>query len=80
MSKTVTIRLSDDEYKKILNSAKSEHRPMSNFITHVVITKIDDLCCADPVEMREIAQDEELQKNLKRGHRDAEEKRGKFVA
>ncbi len=36
MSKTVTIRLPDGDYKAILSVAKHERRPISNFITHRV--------------------------------------------
>ena len=33
MSRIVTIRLSDEEYREIAAVAKKEHRPISNFIT-----------------------------------------------
>ena len=80
MSKTVTLRLSEQEYGRILNSAQKEHRPISNFITHVVLDSIEHSFYADSIEMAQIQSDEKLLRNLKSGHKDAKEKRGKFVA
>ncbi len=80
MSKTVTLRLSEEEYKQISRIANQEHRPISNFITHVVLDKIEDAYHADSLEMTQINTDEKLIKSLKAGHRDAKVKKGKFVA
>ncbi|WP_406606869.1 hypothetical protein [Candidatus Infernicultor aquiphilus] len=44
MTKVVTLRLSEEEYKRISAVAKIEHRPISNFITARVIKDIDLLC------------------------------------
>ena len=37
MAETFTLRLSDQEYEQISAYAENEHRPISNFITHVVL-------------------------------------------
>ncbi len=37
MAKVITIRLNDEEYKKILAFANYENRPISNFVTTVVL-------------------------------------------
>ena len=79
MSKTITLRFSDDEYKQVLISAQKEHRPISNFITHVVLNCIEDAFFVDPIEMAQIHADEKLQKSLKAGHADAIQRKGKFV-
>ncbi len=79
MSKVITLRLSDDEYKKISNYAKFTHRPISNFITHSVLKKLEESEFVDPIEMEQIINDEELQKSLKSGHQDVKKRRGRFV-
>lgn len=71
MSKTITLRLSDEEYGRIVSCAQDEHRPISNFITYAVLLKIDESCEVDPVEMRQILSDDKLTKKLKRGHSEA---------
>ncbi len=40
MSKTITLRLLEKKYEKISTVAKSDHRPISNFITTMVMEKI----------------------------------------
>ena len=79
MSKTITLRLSDEEYRKVLMSAQKEHRPISNFITHIVLHSIEEAFFVDPIEMAQIHADEKLQKSLKAGHAHAAQRKGKFV-
>lgn len=77
--KVVTLRLSDDEYKKIAFSAGLEHRPISNFITTKTLKEIDESCYVDSIEMSQIRSDEKLLEKIKSGHNDAQKKRGGFV-
>ena len=79
MSKTVTIRLSEKDYKVISSIAKHERRPISNFITHRVMTAIADMNSVDDAEMKEILSDEKIIKSLKRGHKQLEQGKGRFV-
>ena len=79
MSKIVTIRLSDEEYKEISNVAKKEHRPISNFITSATLRQIEESFYVDPVEMAQIKSDKKLMKKLKTGHSNAKSKKGNFV-
>ncbi|MCG2725521.1 MAG: hypothetical protein L6420_04555 [Elusimicrobia bacterium] len=77
--RVITLRLSDEEYKKIAFSAAIEHRPISNFITIKTLKEIDESYYADSIEMSQIKSDKNLLKKLKRGHNDAKKKRGGFV-
>jgi len=79
MSKVVTLRLSDEEYKMISGAAKIEHRPISNFVTIKVLKDIEESYYVDPIEMAQIASDEKLLGKLKAGHKDARERKGGFV-
>lgn len=79
MSKVITLRLSEEEYKKIAAAAEIEHRPISNFITAEVLEDIEESYYVDPLEMAQIKSDKKLLKRLEAGHRDAKKMRGRFV-
>jgi len=79
MSKTVTLRLSKEEYDIISKTAKAERRPISNFITHTVVREIESSYNVDPVEMGQIKNDKLLLEKLNRGHKDAKKLRGRMV-
>ena len=79
MPKVITLRLSDEDYRQIVFSAQNEHRPISNFILHVVLNGIEDGLYVDPIEMEQIRLDKKLLESLKVGHEDVKKRRGKFV-
>ena len=79
MAKTVTLRLTEEEYRMIRAAAGVENRPISNFITTKVVENIEESYFVDPVEMAQIKTDKGLLERLKAGHHDAEKMRGKFV-
>ena len=79
MSKTVTIRLSNEDYKVISTVAKHERRPISNFITHRVMEAIADMNTVDDAEMKEISSDEKVMKSIKHGHKQFAQGKGRFV-
>ena len=79
MSKTVTIRLSDQDYRAISSVAKHERRPISNFITHRVMTAIADMNTVDEMEMEEVLSDEKLVKNIKGARKQFLQGKGRFV-
>jgi uncharacterized protein (DUF1778 family) len=79
MSKVVTLRLSEEEYRKVFTAAGIEHRPISNFITTVVLKEIEESYYVDPVEMAQIKSDKRLLEKLRAGHHDAKRMKGKLV-
>ncbi len=79
MSKIVTVRLADEEYRRIVLGARNEHRPISNFIAALVLKELDEGAYVDAVEMAQIRSDKTLLEKLKAGHRDAKNRRGKLV-
>lgn len=79
MSKTVTLRLSDDTYKMFKKIAERDNRPISNFIETAVSRFIEQNQFVDEFEMEEIRNNIELNKNLKAGLGDMKNKRGRFV-
>jgi hypothetical protein len=79
MAKVVTVRLSEEEYKKISRGAKIERRPISNFISMLVMKGMEEADYVDPIEMAQITSDRRLVAKLRAGHRDAKGRRGKLI-
>ena len=79
MAKVVTVRLSEEEYRRIAAVAKMERRPISNFMTLMVIKGIEESDYVDAVEMDQITADKHLMTKLQAGHRDAKRRKGKLV-
>ena len=79
MAKVVTVRLSETEYRKIAASAKFERRPLSNFMTLMVLKGIEEGDYVDAVEMAQIRSDRRLMTKLREGHRDANQRKGRLV-
>ncbi|MBM4041101.1 MAG: ribbon-helix-helix protein, CopG family [Planctomycetes bacterium] len=79
MSKTVTLRLEDDVYRRFRRLAERDNRPISNFIETAALRFIERGQFVDEFEMDEIRGNKELNESLKRAQRDAEARRGRFV-
>lgn len=79
MSKTVTLRLSDEEYTLYAKAAKAVKRPISNLINLLAQQKLEEDLFVGQIEMDEILGNSILVKALKQGSRDAKDKQGSFV-
>ncbi len=79
MSKTVTLRLNDEVYKKFRGLAEHDNRPLSNFIETAALRFIEENEYIDEFEMAEIRGNTSLNRSIKSGLRDAEARRGRFV-
>ena len=78
MSKTITLRLSDENYNKYKRLAERDNRPISNFIETAVKRFIEHNIHVDEFEMEEIRNNAELNKSLKRGLSDMKSKKGRL--
>ena len=79
MSKTITLRLSEENYKIYRKLADSDNRPISNFIETAVKRFIEHNVFVDEFEMAEIRDNTELNKSIKRGLSDMKQKKGRLV-
>ena len=79
MSKTITLRLSEESYKKYKSLADRDNRPISNFIETAVKRFIEHNIYVDEFEMEEINNNVELNKSLKKGLSDMKSKKGRFI-
>lgn len=68
MSKTVTLRLSDDVYHMFRRSAENDNRPLSNFIETATLRYIHESELVDESEMAEIRGNAALNRSIRRGH------------
>ena len=79
MSKTVTLRLSEEEYILFSKAAESVKRPISNLINYLALQKLEEDLFVDQIEMDEILGNINLLELLKKGSLDAKERKGVFV-
>ena len=79
MAKTITLRVADEIYEKLIAAAKVERRSLSNLIETLALKKLDEDIFVDQIEMDEILSNTELMKSLQRGTRQAKARKGAFV-
>jgi hypothetical protein len=79
MPKTITLRLSDEDYQRFLSFAQADNRPIANAIETLALRQLDEVLFVDPYEMEEIMSDKVLLKRLGVGHDQALKMKGRFV-
>lgn len=79
MSKTITIRLSEEEYILFAKAAETVKRPISNLISYLAQQKLKEDIFVDHIEMDEIIGNKNLVETLGKGSRDAKLGKGAFV-
>ena len=79
MPKTLTVRIDDASYRLIAEAAQADNRSVSNFIETAAKQKAMAEILVSEAEMSEIRGDRSLAGRLKRGHRDAQKRRGQFA-
>ena len=79
MSKIVTLRLDKKIYDLFWKLAKSDNRPLSNFIETSALRFIESNEYVDDFEMEEIQNNKDLNSSLKKALKDVKNKKGKMV-
>jgi hypothetical protein len=79
MSKTVTLRVSEDNYSLLKAYAKSENRKLSNAVETLAMRRLEQELFVDQHEMDGILADQDLLGRLKTGHLQAKKGRGRFI-
>ncbi len=79
MPKTVTLRLSDEDYQRLLNFAQADNRPVANAIETLALRKLEEIYFVDAYEMDDILSDTSLLKRMKTGSEQARRTKGRFV-
>lgn len=79
MFKVVTIRLGEEEYKRIRAAAEADNRAISNFMETATLRFLEQPELVDENEMAAIRADKQLIKSLKAGSADVKKGRYKVV-
>lgn len=79
MSKTVTIRLSEEEYILFAQAAEAVKRPISNLINYLAQQKLEEDLFVDQIEMDEILGNKNLVESMRKGSKYAKLIKGVFV-
>lgn len=79
MSKTVTLRISENHYDRLKAYAKAENRKLSNAVETLAMKQLDEEFFVDPIEMQAILTDEDLLKRLRTGHEHGKKRKGRLV-
>lgn len=79
MSKTVTIRLSEEEYILFAQAAEAVKRPISNLINYLAKQKLEEDLFVDQIEMDEIIGNKNLVESMRKGSKDAKLRKGVLV-
>ena len=79
MSKTITLRISEDHYEAFKRYAQTENRKISNAIETLAMKQLDSASFTDEYETAGILSDEALLKRLKEGTKQAKARKGRLV-
>lgn len=79
MPKTITLRLSDEDFQLFQAYAKAENRTLANAIETLALKQIEEELFADEFEMDEILRNKDLLERLKTGSAEARRMKGRFV-
>ena len=77
MSKTITLRVSEDHYEAFKQYAKKENRKLSNAIETLALKQLEQVQFVDELEMGAILADKDLIARIKEGVKQAREKKGR---
>ena len=79
MSKTITLRISEDHYEAFKKYAQTENRKISNAIETLAMKQLDSTLFTDEFETAGILSDEGLVERIREGTKQAKAKKGRFV-
>ncbi|MCJ7587099.1 MAG: DUF6290 family protein [Candidatus Aminicenantes bacterium] len=79
MSKTITLRISEDHYEAFKKYARAENRKISNAIETLAMKQLENSVFADDFETEGILADEKLLARIRTGTKQAGDRKGRFV-
>ena len=79
MPKTITLRLSDEDFQLFQAFAKAENRTLANAIETLALKQIEEELFTDEFEMEELLKNKDLLARLKTGSAEARRMKGRFV-
>jgi predicted transcriptional regulator len=79
MTKTITLRLQENKYKRFKQLAECDNRSISNFIENAALRFIEEEEYLDDYENDEILSNKELMSSIQRGYMQSLEAKGKLI-
>jgi len=79
MSKTITLRISEDHYEAFKDYAKRENRKISNAIETLALKQLKNAQFVDDREMADILADKALVERIRAGVKQGKGRKGRFV-
>ena len=79
MSKTITLRISEDHYEAFKRYAQRENRKISNAIETLAMKQLEDAYFTDDLETAEILSDAGLLERIRAGTKQAKAKKGRVI-
>ena len=78
MSKTITLRISEDHYEAFKQYAKTENRKISNAIETLALKQLEKAQLTEEYETEGILSDKNLLERIKAGTKQAKDKKSRF--
>ena len=79
MTKTITLRLQENNYQRFKQLAKCDNRSISNFIENAALRFLEEEGYLDDYENDEILSNKELMSSIQRGYEESIEGKGKLI-
>lgn len=79
MSKTITLRISEEHYEAFKKYARLDNRKLSNAIETLALKELERVQFVDEIEREGILGDRDLVARIGRGLKEAGAKKGRFV-
>jgi len=79
MSKTITLRISEDHYEAFKKYAKTENRKISNAIETLALKQLEKAQLTEESETEGILSGKNVLERVKAGTKQAKERKGRFV-
>ena len=78
MSKTITLRISEDHYEAFKKYANTENRKISNAIETLALKQLEKAQLTEEYDTEGILSDKNLLERIKAGTKQAKDKKGRF--
>jgi len=79
MPRTITLHLSEENFRLLHAYARAENQTLTNAIETLALKQIEERLFVDQLEMEEIRKKKKLLKRLKSGSEQAKRMKGRFV-
>jgi hypothetical protein len=80
MSKTITLRISEERYEAFKKYARQDNRKISNAIETLALRQLESAQFASDAEMEGILADKDLRSGIEKGAKQGKDRKGRLDA